>query len=72
MRHDRWGIASASDHAGWGCSCSGCSPMAATGRRWDLVGRSHGGGQDRVGHSHGSGRDLVGHGHDNGPAGLAS
>ena len=83
MRHDQWGIALASDHAGWGCGCWGCSLTAATGQRWDLVGHSHGSGQDQVGHSHGggqdqvecshsSGRDLVGHGHDNGPVVLAS
>ena len=82
-QHDRWGIASASDHASWGHGCWGYSPMAATGQRWDLVGRSHGSGQDQVGQSHGSGQDQVGrshgsgwdlveHGHDNGPAGLAS
>ena len=65
-QHDQWGIALASDHASWGHGCSGHSPTAATGRRWDLVGRSHGSGQDQVGPSHGGGQDQVGCSHDSG------
>ena len=75
-QHDRWGIASASDRAGWGAVAGDVvrrQQSVGGGTWWGIAMAADRTGRDIAtavvrtrGTYHGSGRDLVGHSHGNG------